>query len=57
MSLTELAEQISWNRSSLRNFLRRKSKTIPAHLLVRVSKALNVPVIDLMTNPEEPLRW
>jgi DNA-binding Xre family transcriptional regulator len=56
VSVAELAEQIGWNRSGLSNFLRRKTKTIPAHLLVRVGKALKVPVGDLMTDPKKPSR-
>jgi hypothetical protein len=48
MTITALAKEISWNRSSLSGFLRRKNQTIPTHLLVRAAKALDVPAGYLM---------
>jgi len=50
MSVAALAGYIGWSRSSLSNFLSRKNRSIPTHLLVRAAKALNVPASHLMTD-------
>jgi lambda repressor-like predicted transcriptional regulator len=50
MSIAALAEGIGWSRSSLLNFLHRKTQSIPTHLLVKAAKALDVPASHLMTD-------
>jgi hypothetical protein len=50
MSIAALAGYIGWNRSSLSNFLSRKTQTISMHLLVKAAKALHVPAGYLMTD-------
>jgi hypothetical protein len=52
MSVATLAGDIGWGRSSLFNFLNRKTQTIPTHLLVKAAKALNVPASHLMTDDQ-----
>jgi hypothetical protein len=49
-NIATLAESIGWSRSSLLNFLNRKTRTIPTHLLVKAAKALHVPPSHLMTD-------
>jgi hypothetical protein len=48
-TIATLAGDIGWGRSSLLNFLNRKTQTIPTHLLVRAAKSLNVPTSYLMS--------
>jgi transcriptional regulator with XRE-family HTH domain len=48
-TIATLAGNIGWNRSSLSNFLARKTQTIPAHLLVKIARTLHVPASYLMT--------
>ncbi len=47
-TIATLAGDIGWGRSSLLNFLNRKTQTIPTHLLVRAAKSLKVPASYLM---------
>jgi PAS domain S-box-containing protein len=47
-TIAALARRIVWNRSSLSNFLDRKTQTVPTHLLARTARALKVPVGYLM---------
>jgi hypothetical protein len=48
ISITALAKDICWNRSSLSNFLSRQNQTIPTHLLVKAARTLNVSASYLM---------
>ena len=48
-TIATLAGDIGWGRSSLLNFLSRKTQTIPTHLLVRAAKSLHVPAGYLMS--------
>jgi len=48
-TITTFAAGIGWNRSSLSNFLNRKTQTIPTHLVARTATALKVPVGYLMS--------
>lgn len=47
LSTGKLARSIGWNRSGLSSFLRRKTPTIQAHLLIRIAKGLGVPAAVL----------
>jgi transcriptional regulator with XRE-family HTH domain len=53
-TVATLAAHIGWNRSSLSNFLNRKTQTISTHLLAKTAKALNVPVDYLMSDYGRP---
>jgi len=48
-TIATFAAGIGWNRSSLSNFLNRKTRTIPTHLLARIATALRAPVGYLMS--------
>ena len=48
-TIAALARRIGWNRSSLSNFLNRKTQTIPTQFLARTATELNVPVGYLMS--------
>jgi transcriptional regulator with XRE-family HTH domain len=54
MPIAKLARSIGWNRSSLSSFLRRKTLSIQAHLLIRIGKGLNVSAVYLMTGGNRP---
>ena len=56
MPIAKLARRTGCNRSSLSNFLHRKTRSVQAHLLVRIAKGLDVSAAYLMTGGDPPNR-